>query len=130
MNRTFFLKKIQFFKSFSFRVFRIMATSSNATNNDANEKYDLFISYEWGAPRVKLNNFIQSLRKMTKLYECGATLASRNQQRESLPSAGCNAISRSRVCVRIFMLTRAYTTSGMCKRQESQIGKDHFLYHV
>ena len=90
-----------------------MATSSNASSNDANEKYDLFISYEWGS-KSEVEQFHSKLEEKDKSLRVwrDSRLESNNK---SLYLQLGQQISRS--CVFLFMLTRAYTKSDMCKRE-------------
>ena len=103
-----------------------MATS-NATSNDANEKYDLFISYEWGS-KTEVAQFHSKLEEKDKslrvwrdpLLECND---------KSLYHQLGQKIRRS--CVFLFMLTRAYTKSDMCKRElvyAAKLGKAIFCF--
>jgi hypothetical protein len=110
-----------------FRVnFATMATS-NATSNDANERYDLFISYEWGS-KTEVAQFHKKLEEKDKSLRVwrDPLLKSNN---ESLFLQLGQQIRRS--CVFLFMLTRAYTKSDMCKRElvyAAKLGKAIFCF--
>jgi hypothetical protein len=103
-----------------------MATS-NSLNNDANEKYDLFISYEWGS-KTEVAQFHSKLEEKDKslrvwrdpLLECND---------KSLYHQLGQKIRHS--CVFLFMLTRAYAMSDMCKRElvyAAKLGKIFFCF--
>ena len=103
-----------------------MATP-NATSNDANEKYDLFISYEWDS-KTEVAQFHSNLEEKDKSLRVwrDSRLKSNN---ESLYHQLGQQISRS--VVFLFMLTRAYTKSDMCKRElvyAAKLGKIVFCF--
>ena len=105
-----------------------MATSSNATNNDANEKYDLFISYEWGLQEWSWTISIKAWGKWQSSTSV-ARLSPLETNNESLYLQLGQQIRRS--CVFLFMLTRAYTKSDMCKRElvyAAKLGKAIFCF--
>jgi hypothetical protein len=101
-----------------------MATSSNAASND---KYDLFISYEWGS-KSEVEHFHSKLEEKDKSLRVwrDSRLEPNN---ESLYLQLGEAIRRS--CVFLFMLTRAYTKSDMCRRElvyAAKLGKIVFCF--
>jgi len=101
--------------------------TSNAASNDANEKYDLFISYEWDS-KTEIAQFHSKLEEKDKSLRVwrDSRLESNNK---SLYLQLGQKISRSRVF--LFMLTRAYTKSDMCKKElvyAPKLGKIVFCF--
>jgi hypothetical protein len=104
-----------------------MATSSNSSSNDANEKYDLFISYEWGS-KSEVEQFHEKLEKNDKSLRVWRDTRLKSNSESLYRQLGAN-ISRS--VVFLFMLTRAYTKSDMCKRElvyAAKLGKAIFCF--
>jgi len=103
-----------------------MATS-NATSNDANEKYDLFISYEWGS-KTEVAQFHSKLEEKDKSLRVWRDPLLECNDKSLYQQLGEN-IRRS--VVFLFMLTRAYTKSDMCKRElvyAAKLGKAIFCF--
>ena len=90
-----------------------MASSKPSINDDTNERYDVFISYEWGC-KSEVAQFHQKLEEhdgSLKVWR-DSRLESNNK---SLYLQLGQKIRHSYVF--LFMLTRAYTKSDMCKRE-------------
>jgi hypothetical protein len=104
-----------------------MATSSNSSSNDANEKYDLFISYEWGS-KSEVEQFHKKLEENDKSLRVWRDPLLESNNKSIYLQLG-EKINRS--CVFLFMLTRAYTKSDMCKRElvyAAKLGKIVFCF--
>ena len=103
-----------------------MATS-NATSNDSNEKYDLFISYEWGS-KSEVAQFQSKLEEKDKSLRVwrDSRLESNNK---SLYLQLGQQIRQSSLF--LCLLTRAYTKSEMCKKElnyAAKLGKTIFCF--
>jgi hypothetical protein len=90
-----------------------MATS-NATSNDANEKYDLFISYEWVSSKNEVEKFHSKLEEKDKSLRVWRDPLLESNNKSLFLQLGQKIRC---TCVFLFMLTRAYTKSAMCKRE-------------
>jgi hypothetical protein len=90
-------------------------------------KYDLFISYEWGS-KSEVEQFHSKLEEKDNSLRVWRDSRLKSNH-ESLYLQLGKQIRRSRVF--LFMLTRAYTKSDMCKRElvyAAKLGKAIFCF--